>query len=210
VLSSVPEPNMPAPAKPKAGVVRSERSAAEALKNAAVIETIEDGPSVPFKGAPRHASAAETVQSHEPSLDPSSDSSPVPGSNPMTVTTESSAEGPPANNDQLAALTKASDTLPLQGAPVSQGITPGKLIHKVEPIYPLQARMQGISGTVRVEVTIAEDGSVSDVKQTRGNPLLAVAASYAIRQWRYTPFLLNGKPQTVQKGISVMFKLPNK
>jgi protein TonB len=56
-----------------------------------------------------------------------------------------------------------------------------------------------------LEVTITEDGSTRDVKIISGPSLLAEAATEAVRQWRYRPSLLNGKPVAVQKQITVIF-----
>jgi TonB family protein len=133
-----------------------------------------------------------------------------------TVTNASTIETVEDSSVPLKAVPEdvsAAETEPIPdpslAAPVSQGITRGKLIHKVEPVYPSRAKTQGVFGTVQLEVTIGEDGSVRDVTPIHGNSILAEAASEAIRQWRYTPFLLNGKPQTVQKQIKVLFKLPN-
>jgi protein TonB len=61
---------------------------------------------------------------------------------------------------------------------------------------------------VILDATISEDGSVGEIKVVSGAPLLAVAATEAVRQWRYSPSLLNGKPIQVQKQITVIFKLP--
>ena len=99
--------------------------------------------------------------------------------------------------------------MPEMAAPVSQGVTQAALTRKVEPIYPLQARKQRISGSVVLEITIADDGTVRKVKKISGVPILVGAAVQAVSQWRYTPVLLNGKPIEAQRQVSVVFKLPN-
>ena len=100
------------------------------------------------------------------------------------------------------------DPLPTLGAKISEGVTEGKLIRRVEPAYPMQARAQRIAGNVTVQITIAEDGIIRDVKLISGSPALAASASNAVRSWRYSPFLLNGKPVAIQKQITFVFKLP--
>jgi len=179
--------------KPKAGIARSGRSAAEALKNAAQIDVIEE--SKPLVVATSHSPAA-------PPAENSAASATVSNPDPPNVTMDSSE-----SRNQLASLA-APNTLPALDAPISKGLTAGQLIHKVDPVYPSQARAEQLSGTVALDVTVAEDGSVRSVKRISGNPVLASAASEAIRKWRYTPFLLNGKPLEVKKQISVIFKLP--
>jgi protein TonB len=69
-----------------------------------------------------------------------------------------------------------------------------KLIHKVDPIYPAQARAARISGNVTLEITIGQDGRVENVKPVEGHPVLAAAAQEAVRQWVYQPTLLQGTP----------------
>lgn len=62
-----------------------------------------------------------------------------------------------------------------------------KAIVKVKPEYPELARRLNISGTVKVGVVIAPDGSVKSTKVVGGNPVLIVAAQDAVRKWKYTP-----------------------
>lgn len=60
-----------------------------------------------------------------------------------------------------------------------------KLIKKVDPVYPELARKMNMTGTVKVEITIATDGSVKDVKTLGGNPVLVQAVEEAVKQWKY-------------------------
>ena len=80
-------------------------------------------------------------------------------------------------------------------------------VHHVAPSYPPIARQAKISGVVIVEALIAEDGSVRDVKVLRSVPLLDTAATDAVRQWRFTPTLLNGVPVQVIMSVTVTFTL---
>lgn len=115
---------------------------------------------------------------------------------------------PSSASGDLASLAAGSAQLPAFGGTVSQGITEANLLRKVDPIYPAKAREQKIAGPVTLDATIAEDGSVRAVTTVSGPPLLADAAAAAVRQWRYRPAALNGKPVQVQKQITVVFKLP--
>ena len=80
-------------------------------------------------------------------------------------------------------------------------------IHHVAPVYPTIAQAARVSGTVIIEALIAEDGSVRDVKVLRSVPLLDSSASDAVRQWRFTPTLLNGVPVQVIMTVTVTFNL---
>ena len=59
-----------------------------------------------------------------------------------------------------------------------------------------------------MDATITEDGSVRDLNVVRGNLTLAQAAIDAVSQWRYKPYLLNGKPVAIKTQITIDFKVP--
>jgi TonB family protein len=105
-------------------------------------------------------------------------------------------------------LTSETAKLPTLGLVVSQGATEARLIHSVAPAYPQQARAYHIAGSVILDAAIAVDGSIRDVKVVSGEAPLTEAAASAVRQWRYSPELLNGKPVEVQERITIVFKLP--
>ncbi len=115
---------------------------------------------------------------------------------------------PSTSAEKLATLSSVPAVLPAFGARVSSGVTKANLLHKVDPIYPPEARLQQLAGLVVLDATVAEDGSVHEVKLLGGPPLLATAATEAVRQWRYRPSMLNGKPVPVQERITIIFKLP--
>jgi protein TonB len=77
----------------------------------------------------------------------------------------------------------------------AKGATPGgKVIYKVDPVYPDEARQKKIRGSVRMLVTVATDGSVKNIQIASGSPLLVDAAKQAVMQWRYSPFMNCGQP----------------
>jgi TonB family protein len=58
---------------------------------------------------------------------------------------------------------------------------------RVSPSYPDLARRMNVSGTVRLEVTIAPDGKVTSVKPIGGHPVLVEAADQAVKKWKFQP-----------------------
>ena len=77
----------------------------------------------------------------------------------------------------------------------------------VNPIYPpipLAARKEGL---VILEALIAEDGTVRDVEVLRRAPLFEESAIAAVRQWRFSPTLLNGEPVPIVMTVTVGFML---
>jgi TonB family protein len=62
-----------------------------------------------------------------------------------------------------------------------------KVIKQVQPVYNEIARRANISGTVKVEITIAPNGTVKSTKLVGGHPLLADSAMEAVKSWKYEP-----------------------
>ncbi|MGA8541311.1 MAG: energy transducer TonB [Terriglobales bacterium] len=60
-----------------------------------------------------------------------------------------------------------------------------KVKSRVDPAYPELAKRMGITGVVRIQLTVAANGSVKDAKLLGGHPVLAGAALDAVRKWRY-------------------------
>jgi periplasmic protein TonB len=90
---------------------------------------------------------------------------------------------------------------------VSQGVTQGMLVYRLEPAYPQIARMARIAGSVVLTAVIAKNGEIENLTLVSGHPMLAPAAIEAVKQWRYRPYLLNGEPVEVETTITVSFQL---
>jgi periplasmic protein TonB len=97
--------------------------------------------------------------------------------------------------------------LPPAPIPVGGAIRAPKKIVDVAPIYPALARSARVQGKVILEAVINERGVVERLKVLRSQPLLDEAAIAAVRQWRYTPTLLNGAPVAVLISITINFTL---
>ena len=82
-----------------------------------------------------------------------------------------------------------------------------KLVKQVAPKYPKEAKKKHIEGVVRLNIVIDHDGKVIETNLRSGDPVLANAAVEAVREWRYKPTLLNGKPIEVQTEVDVNFHL---
>jgi TonB family protein len=86
-------------------------------------------------------------------------------------------------------------------------VVPAKVVKKVQPQYPAEARQNNIQGTVKIQVIIQKDGAVTVQNVVAGDPTLSPAAIEAVKQWRYEPTLVDGKPVDVQTTIEVNFTL---
>lgn len=62
-----------------------------------------------------------------------------------------------------------------------------KIKVRIAPEYPELARRTKIEGTVRVEVVVTPEGTVKEVKEIGGNPVLLTAVVHAVKQWKYEP-----------------------
>jgi len=114
-----------------------------------------------------------------------------------------------ANDSNLSGLMAQSSTLPrpaLATVKISQGVSQGLLIKRVQPEYPRAALAVHAQGAVQIEATIDKEGNVINPKVLRGDAVLAHAALEAVRQWRYKPYYLDGEPVEIQTQITVNFK----
>jgi len=98
--------------------------------------------------------------------------------------------------------------LAVQTLNISQGVSQGLLIKKVQPTYPPAALNMHIEGVVQLNATISKAGDITKVQVLSGQPQLIKAASDAVKQWKYKPYLLNGEPVEIQTGVTINFKLP--
>jgi protein TonB len=80
------------------------------------------------------------------------------------------------------------------------------LIHRVEPIYPAEARQAKVEGVIALDVIVGRDGSVLSVRPLNGPAVLAQAAMDALRWWKFAPYRVNGKPTVVETTMAVEFK----
>jgi protein TonB len=96
----------------------------------------------------------------------------------------------------------------LQTLHISQGVSQGLLMKKVQPVYPRNAIFMRLEGSVELMATISKTGDISHVKVLSGDSQLTKAATDAVKQWKYKPYLLNGEPVEIQTQVTVNFKLP--
>jgi protein TonB len=108
----------------------------------------------------------------------------------------------------LSAVPKLIPVTP-QRVRISQGVTRGLLIHRVEPSYPTLARAARVQGDVVLTAVISVNGEIENLQLVSGHPMLVPAAITAVKGWRYKPYLLNGQPVEVETTITVIFSLSN-
>jgi TonB family protein len=110
------------------------------------------------------------------------------------------------NGEMTAAASKVADQPRVR---ISENVSTGLLISKVLPVYPLTARQARVQGTVVLQAAISKDGTVEALRVASGHPFLIPPAIEAVKQWRYKPYLVNGKPRPVETEVMVNFVLKN-
>lgn len=90
---------------------------------------------------------------------------------------------------------------------ISTGVAETLKTHDVRPEYPEEAKKKHIQGDVVLQYTIDLEGRVVNPKVVHGDPILAEAALKAVKQWKYRPFLLNGKPVEAETTMVVKFHM---
>lgn len=89
---------------------------------------------------------------------------------------------------------------------VSAEVMQKLLIHRVEPVYPPEARQARLEGTIALDIVVGRDGSVVSMHALNGPDVLARAAMDALRWWKFEPYKMNGEPTTVETTVAVEFK----
>ncbi|MGC2742527.1 MAG: energy transducer TonB [Candidatus Angelobacter sp.] len=90
---------------------------------------------------------------------------------------------------------------------LDQNTALGLVTKRVEPHYPLKARIDYIQGAVELLVLVGKDSHVHAVHIIKGHPMLAAAAYIAVRQWEFKPYVENGKILPVVTNLTVAFSL---
>ncbi len=110
---------------------------------------------------------------------------------------------------------EASGNMPVEAAMASiepvkltESVVRGLLAQLVDPAYPDGGKASGQRGTVVLQVLIGRDGSVQDAMFMQGSLMFARAAIDGVKQWKFKPYSLNGRPVAVQSLITLNFKPP--
>lgn len=113
-----------------------------------------------------------------------------------------------ATGAAVSSLLPSAVSQPKPDSPVPPLVTEGKLLQRIEPVYPVAARRSGLRGPVVLRARVGKDGRVQQVSVLRGHSALAAAATAAVKRWRYEPFRLNGTPVEAEVVVTVTFTPP--
>jgi len=117
---------------------------------------------------------------------------------------------PPASSLPGGSLIQASPEMANHNgtAHISPEKAAANLLVRIEPDYPAKAREQKIQGSVVLDIAVGKDGMVHGISTISGDPQLALAAAHAVQQWRFKPWVRNGKPAPFESRITLNFSLP--
>jgi len=175
-------------------------------------------PSPPPAVAPRVVKHVQTDIAHElrtpteiPKRVDVSDKDPAPPPTSVGVLGAEGVLGDRPGDGMPGIIPSIPAAVPKMVAPhrlqVSQGVTQGMLLHRVQPSYPALARQARIQGSVVLQAEIGRDGSIQNLHLISGHPMLAPSAVEAVKQWKYKPYILNQQPVEVETTITVNFSL---
>ena len=106
----------------------------------------------------------------------------------------------------LSGLGSSHRAEPAAPVPIGGDVKPAKLIKSVQPNYPAMAKSQHVSGNVQIDALIDADGNVSAMKVLSGPALLREAALQSLKQWKYQPAELDGKPTSMHLTVTLQFR----
>jgi protein TonB len=149
--------------------------------------------------APDASPVATTAATSTPVAPSPDNSAPVNTAAAAEVVSDSA----PATTIAISGITKISDTR----MRLSEEALKEYIFSKSPMVYPQLAKQMNVQGSVVMQVVISMEGRVKDVKVISGAPQLQGTAVDSIRNWRFLPYLDNGRPMEVESQVSIAFKL---
>lgn len=110
--------------------------------------------------------------------------------------------------DSLKTTPSAAPGSSFEPSTIPEEVSRDLLLRRVDPDYPAQALPQHLEGPVVLQVSVAKDGTIQDVKLVRGYFILAHAAFDAVKQWQFKPYSPNGRPVDFTTYVTLTFKYP--
>ncbi len=228
LLAEKPSGTQPAPAAP-AGVTPESQPASQPAATTtapAASAANDDSESASQESAPPAApTSVKPKSSSSPASKAASAAAPEPaplmvkgGAAPTkTAPAEPDAQAPSVmgiaadgSNGPLPDLGTTDGSKPvLQRLNISQGVSTGLLIKKVDPVYPPTALRMRVEGAVQLLATVSKAGDITQVQVLSGDQQLTQAAVDAVKRWKYKPYLLNGEPVEIQTQVTINFRLPH-
>jgi len=203
----LPPTSVPNPAKPSAQLAPATASA-PAPDSPTALNQRQSTAADSAKGSP--ATSATATAPVRPAATPGTVAPPTSGATAAPGVTKPEASKPSDSRKSAAAATSSDAQLPGEDSAIilsSKGAEK-RLARSVPPKYPVEARSGGTEGTVVLKEVVDENGNVEGLRLVEGDAVLATAAMQAVKQWRYRPYVRDGKAQPFQTVVIVDFQRP--
>lgn len=186
------------PAPESALAAAKSRDAAKALPGKASAPEAEDA----VAAEPKRLSVGK-VRLYKPTVAKNESSNPDSVAAPALSLSAVPAAGEAVNPGAFV----ADEKQPAAPLPVGGEVQAARLLSSVQPAYPVLARTQHVSGDVKLDALVDASGRVSAMKVISGPVLLQQAAMDALRQWKYQPATLDGKPVPMHLSVTIRFRM---
>ncbi|HXC46904.1 MAG TPA: TonB family protein [Candidatus Sulfotelmatobacter sp.] len=205
--SSSPSPALVNPPAPLVSAAVKNTPAGPATRNTSSIATPSSTPS----STPSPRSTPPVEEPKKPALGDVRLAKPLVG---RGKSTSAPGESEPSidvsanenNSAPLSGLTRTHRNEPSAPIPIGGDVKAAKLLKSVQPVYPQMARSQHVSGNVQIDALIDADGNVGEMKVLSGPALLRDAALQSLKQWKYQPAELDGKPTSMHLTVTLQFR----
>jgi protein TonB len=105
---------------------------------------------------------------------------------------------------EMGAQAATGEEAPLRVSPDTMEM---RIVSKVDPVYPEEARQKGMQGLAVLDAVIAADGTVTKLRPVMGDDQLVKSAAEAVRSWKFEPYQSSGRAVAVETTIAVEFRL---
>ena len=208
------QPQIPAPAPISA---KSPAPSLPATTSAPALQVPNDlnktQPTLPDSATESPTPSAAATASVPPAATPGTAVAPLPSATTMQaapLVSKPEASKPSDSKKDAATATSSDAPLPREKSVIilsSKGAEK-RLAHSVAPKYPVEENSGDAQGTVVLKEVVDENGKVESVRLVEGNAALATAAINAVKQWRYRPYVRDGKAQPFQTVVIIDFQRP--
>ncbi len=214
-IANSPKTQPPAPNRAKPSTQPATQPPAATSSTAAPASPTD--PNQKQSSVPDSAGAGSTATSDaatpvQPAATPGTVAPTTPGAKTTTAPLVSKTEvsKPSDSRKDTAAAPLSGAQLPGEDSAIilsSKGAE-RRLAHSIQPKFPVEARPGDAQGTIVLKEVVDENGKVEGVRLVEGDAILATAAIQAVKQWRYRPYVRNGKAQPFQTVVIIDFQRP--
>lgn len=190
-----------------AGVTAEPIGSASAVSSAASSATGNAATTPSVTGDQPHPDQSASATLLEPPSAP-----PLVPRNPQPRPLTTPTNVPSSLKSQMASMTPAAggNKAPEAALPSIEPVAVGEAAERAlltdQPAIAYPANAKGQQGTVVLEVLIGRDGTVQDAKFMQGSLAFARAAIDGVKQWKFKPYTMNGRPVSVQTSFTMTFK----